>query len=572
METNLVAQLVTRAFPDLTAMPELSLGSGFAAVLVALVGGLLVQQLLTRFKYDLYKIPLAVGSVPILGHLPMYWRQKDFTQIFLNLHEKKGQAVLRFALPHKWFVIVADPAITAGILARTGPNTIPRKIPEYSVFDAATGLHGHHSILTEQDEDTWMAIRKALSPAYTPAANKQNYPALLNAYADVGRRIAAAITGQAHKSAKLTAPPSPIAAPTSPGVSVQALVAPQADVQVDHHLLAAAIQTQVEGLFGMEKHNIDVLQAADDIETAISVVHHHTAQPWLKVLHFYLPWASDVGQRFREARLRLSKTVYEPIYEHMKTCKNPSDLSLAACLARFLDPRTGKAPAPERILAEVGNQIMAPETAAHTISWVLYCVATHPEVENKLMKELKEAGMPCDGDLEAALEVLQATFDPLKDLPYLAAVINEAMRMYPAGASASPRLTERPTQLGPYLIPAGVTVFPCLFVLNNYNRSWGDDAREFKPERWESPEAAVDPVTGAARFLPFSAGPKICIGMALGQVAVRTGVALLLSTFRFRAAPRMGTHEEVMSKTFLALTLKVEGGMWLTASHRKALA
>ena len=87
-----------------------------------------------------------------------------------------------------------------------------------------------------------------------------SYPALLNAYADVGRRIAAAIAGQAHKSAKLTAPPSPIAAPTSPGALVQVLVAPQADVQVDHHLLAAAIQTQVEGLFGMEKHSIDVLQ------------------------------------------------------------------------------------------------------------------------------------------------------------------------------------------------------------------------------------------------------------------------------------------------------------------------
>ena len=46
----------------------------------------------------------------------MYWRQKDFTQIFLNFHEKKGQAVLRVSVPHKWFVIVADPAITAGIL------------------------------------------------------------------------------------------------------------------------------------------------------------------------------------------------------------------------------------------------------------------------------------------------------------------------------------------------------------------------------------------------------------------------------------------------------------------------
>ena len=95
------------------------------------------------------------------------------------------------------------------------------------------------------------------------------------------------------------------------------------------------------------------------------------------------------------------------------------------------------------------------------------------------------------------------------------------------------RLTERPTQLGPYFVPAGVIVFPCLFVLNNYNASWGHDAREFKPERWEDPGAAVDPVTGAARFLPFSAGPKVCIGMVLGQVAVRTGVALLLSTFRW---------------------------------------
>ena len=58
---------VTRAFPDLTAMPDLSLGSALAAVLVALVGGFLLQHLLTRFKYDLYKIPLATGSVPILG-------------------------------------------------------------------------------------------------------------------------------------------------------------------------------------------------------------------------------------------------------------------------------------------------------------------------------------------------------------------------------------------------------------------------------------------------------------------------------------------------------------------------
>lgn len=51
-----------------------------------------------------------------------------------------------------------------------------------------------------------------------------------------------------------------------------------------------------------------------------------------------------------------------------------------------MDPRTGEAPHRHRLLAEVGNQIMAPETAAHTIAWILYCVATHPDAETKLLQ------------------------------------------------------------------------------------------------------------------------------------------------------------------------------------------
>jgi cytochrome P450 len=94
------------------------------------------------------------------------------------------------------------------------------------------------------------------------------------------------------------------------------------------------------------------------------------------------------------------------------------------------------------------------------------------------------------------------------------------------------RLTEKPTQLGPYRLPAGVNVFPTLFVINNWSRTWGEDAREFKPERWEDPNAALDVATGAPRFLPFSSGPKNCIGLALGQVAVRSATALLMSTFK----------------------------------------
>jgi cytochrome P450 len=67
-------------------------------------------------------------------------------------------------------------------------------------------------------------------------------------------------------------------------------------------------------------------------------------------------------------------------------------------------------------------------------------VATHPEAEQKVLAELAAAGLPVNGDMEAALRALEAGGpDMLQRLPYFNAVINEAMRMYPAGASASLR-------------------------------------------------------------------------------------------------------------------------------------
>ncbi|KAF8064556.1 CYP3A10 [Scenedesmus sp. PABB004] len=573
-QANDVADALSSASAAAWGAPAWALALG--TLLAVVVGAVLAEAAWTRLHYDLHKIPWAPDAVPVLGHLLLYWQHKDFTQWFLKFHDATRAPVLRVSVPHKRFLIIADPAITAAILARTGPDAVPRKVSEYSAFDKATGLHGHHSILTEQNEEMWVAVRKALSPAYTPAANRENYAAALKAYGDVGRRIAAAIRKQ--QAAAKVAPPGNGGAPDAaaprdqdrPGVGVRVRVVapPCADVQIDHHLLGAAIQTQVEGLFGMQPGVVDYLQAAEDIETAISIVHHYSAQPWQAVTHELVPWATATGRRLRVARLRLAGSCYEPIMRHVESCESPRELSLTACLRRLVDPRTGKAPCRERLLAEVGNQIMAPETAAHTISWILYCIATHPDAEAELLRELRGAGLPCNGDLEAAVSVLAGSFDPLKGLPFLGGVINEAMRLYPAGASASPRLTERPTRIGPYLVPAGVTVFPSLFVINNFSGSWGADAREFRPQRWADPAAGTDPASGAPRFLPFSAGPKNCIGLALGQVVVRSAVAMLLSTFSFKPAARMGDHAEVMSRSMLALTLKVEGGMWLSATPR----
>jgi hypothetical protein len=64
---------------------------------------------------------------------------------------------------------------------------------------------------------------------------------------------------------------------------------------------------------------IDYLKAASDLEAAISIMHEHTAQPWLAVLHGLVPWATAGGRQLRDARLRLSAEVYEPIMRHVES-------------------------------------------------------------------------------------------------------------------------------------------------------------------------------------------------------------------------------------------------------------
>lgn len=64
---------------------------------------------------------------------------------------------------------------------------------------------------------------------------------------------------------------------------------------------------------------IDYLQAAADLEAAISIVHCYPVQPWLSPLHSLAPWATPTGQRLRTTRLRLAHDVSEPIMTHVES-------------------------------------------------------------------------------------------------------------------------------------------------------------------------------------------------------------------------------------------------------------
>ena len=118
----------------------------------------------------------------------------------------------------------------------------------------------------------------------------------------------------------------------------------------------------------------------------------------------------------------------------------------------------------------------------------------------KLQAELDGALMEADSKV--------ASFDVIRDLPYLDAVINEGLRLHSTVGAGLPREVPEggATILGHYL-KAGTTVSVPLYYLHRDESFWGPDAAEFRPERWieASPERKKEMLN---YFAPFSVGPR----------------------------------------------------------------
>ncbi|KAL8961870.1 MAG: hypothetical protein Q9193_001640 [Seirophora villosa] len=157
---------------------------------------------------------------------------------------------------------------------------------------------------------------------------------------------------------------------------------------------------------------------------------------------------------------------------------------------------------PVRIRSELLNVLLAGrDTTASLLSNLWFVLARRPDIWAKLGQEV--------GDLEGELP----TFEQIKNMKYLRYTLNEALRLYPVvPVNARMAITDTILPLGggqdsksPMFIPAGTTVAWHLFTMQRRQDLYGDDAEEFKPERWETLRPGWE-------YLPFNGGPRICIG------------------------------------------------------------
>jgi len=154
------------------------------------------------------------------------------------------------------------------------------------------------------------------------------------------------------------------------------------------------------------------------------------------------------------------------------------------------------------------------ETTASTLSWALFLLACHPDIYENLVAEIDEV---LDGEAP--------TIGHLAQLSVLDAVVKETMRLLPAVPALFFRRLAAETQLNGYSLPAGSHLLLSPYLTHRIPELYPNPAC-FKPNRWTS----IKPTP--YEYMPFGAGPRLCLGAAFSSQEIRLILATLVQRFR----------------------------------------
>ncbi|KAJ3541648.1 hypothetical protein NM208_g4516 [Fusarium decemcellulare] len=178
-------------------------------------------------------------------------------------------------------------------------------------------------------------------------------------------------------------------------------------------------------------------------------------------------------------------------------------------------------------------------TTANTFVFLLWATLRHPEAVKKLKEELASA-VPNAGGVP--------DYQTCARLPYLQAVINETLRIYPTIVAMLPRIAVRDSTVAGVPIPKGTIVGTQNYTIHRWETAFPDPER-FMPDRW------FDDTTTTERkeaFVPFSVGARKCIGINLAQMELSKLVAAFFLRFDATIEPSMRAEDMRMFDNFSA--------------------
>jgi cytochrome P450 len=272
---------------------------------------------------------------------------------------------------------------------------------------------------------------------------------------------------------------------------------------------------------------------------------------WRRLIALFgLPAARTPHPGYFKARAALRHLLTETaklIEERRATGSERSDILQLLLSAK--DPETGRVMTDQELLGNLYTFLVAGhETSAVALGWSLWLLAKDQASQERLREEVR-----------AVVGEAEITPETIERLVFTKQVLQESMRLFPP-APAVGRQPREDTTLGPYEVSKREPIYAFTWCLHRHEKLW-DDPTGFDPDRF-NPEQIRKRHRYA--YLPFGAGPRICLGMSFAMVEMTTILATLVRDFRFETVPG---HRMVLEPVF---TVRPKGGLPLMVEPIRA--
>ena len=250
-------------------------------------------------------------------------------------------------------------------------------------------------------------------------------------------------------------------------------------------------------------------------------------------------WIPRPGELIAGAAVRtMHGMVAEAIAARRKQIPSPAD-DLLDHMLTAQDPETGRRMTPENLVHNMQFFIVAGhETTALAISWALYLLANSPEAQSRAREEAR-----------SQLQGRVAQADDLAAMPFINQVLEEAMRLYPPVGLLA-RHVHAPDELCGRAIHPNDIVFLPIWALHRHELLW-DRPGLFDPDRF-APGTSRD----RYQYLPFGAGPRVCVGANFAMMQAGIILATLVQHFRFAQA-------QPLPRPVMTMTVRPDPGIFL---------
>ncbi|HMP01758.1 MAG TPA: cytochrome P450 [Gemmatales bacterium] len=419
----------------------------------------------------------AVAPIPAPA-MPGGWLLGNLTQFaadplaFLTRCQRERGEIVRIRLGWQRIIVVSQPDHIASILVNRDGHYRKRRI-EFKALGTVIGA----GLLTT-DGEVWKQQRKLMQPLFAQQQLARYGPDMTTLTARQIERWRPAARSQEPLDITLgiTDLTLAIVAKTLLGTEFSA--------------------TSTE----LKQAIVTAIQYADQFDQLI------TLPPWIP---------TPKNRRFLKARALLDSLVFQMIEQRRQRLDEGHDL--LAVLVRATDAETGQGMTNQTLRDQVMTFFLAGhETTAQALSWTLYLLAQHPEVQERVRAEA-----------ERVLGDRPPTCADLHDLEYTKQVVLEGMRLYPP-VWALAREVVHDHELGGCRVPAGCEVMFSQWVMHRHPDYWEEPER-FDPERFSSARS-VGRSLGV--YFPFGGGPRVCIGQTFSMVELQLILPMILRAFR----------------------------------------